>query len=748
MRTDEVALCLLVALAVVGTALSPVLGAEQTEKQDLAFLLDGVNTISGPWWTGMLMVLGEQSFPLVCDSPDGPAEPVVAAARMGKGRAVAFADARYLGKAFLTTPEGGKLISNAVRWSAGEKAEKSASPVRVGVLNQPGLLAYLQEHGFKAEALDAKAPLKNLKAFNVICFIPSSFSKRDIKALAGYVRGGGGILAAEKLSNWLEENRGKNLTQYPGNLLLGEAGIFWGEGDRGGARGAECLGNARNMELYRVDKAIEYLRAYTSLTPKEDDSASVAQAVTTVARAIFTLPQDDKIILPQVKSLLENQKVDYADLSKHPITMKQPLQRLRATMDFVEIKRLPAKRVKAHPAATGFPGAIPDRAPRVTRIVQIDTARNAEAWCSTGLYAAPGEAIKVEAPAGVNGKCLSVRIGAHTDTLWDDEWRRMPEITNSTPLVSPRTVAANAFGGPIYIEVPEKCDLGVVSVTIHHAVEAPYYVRGRTDLTEWRDSIRNRPAPWAELEGDNIILTVPSTSVRKMDNPEEILKFWDGVLDEDADLAAIPRQRPYKERMLNDVQIGGGYMHSGYPIMTHLDVAEYVVDLPRLRKEGSWGHFHELGHNHQSLDWTFDATWEVTENLFTLYNYEFSCDSPPTIWPPEEPAEMIKKYLATGPDFSKWAENPFLGLLTYYQLKEAFGWDAYKRVFAEYRALPADQRPKSDDEKRDQWMVRFSRAVGRNLGPFFQAWAIPTSEQARNSISDLPVWMPENFPPK
>jgi hypothetical protein len=45
-------------------------------------------------------------------------------------------------------------------------------------------------------------------------------------------------------------------------------------------------------------------------------------------------------------------------------------------------------------------------------------------------------------------------------------------------------------------------------------------------------------------------------------------------------------------------------------------------------------------------------------------------------------------------------------------------------------------------------MVRFSRAVGRNLGPFFQAWDIPTSEQARKSIANLPVWMPDNFPPK
>ena len=50
-------------------------------------------------------------------------------------------------------------------------------------------------------------------------------------------------------------------------------------------------------------------------------------------------------------------------------------------------------------------------------------------------------------------------------------------------------------------------------------------------------------------------------------------------------------------------------------------------------------------------------------------------------------------------------------------------------------------------EKRDQWMVRFSRAVGKNLSPFFQAWGVPTTEKSRTSIADLPGWMPDGFPP-
>jgi len=37
-------------------------------------------------------------------------------------------------------------------------------------------------------------------------------------------------------------------------------------------------------------------------------------------------------------------------------------------------------------------------------------------------------------------------------------------------------------------------------------------------------------------------------------------------------------------------------------------------------------------------------------------------------------------------------------------------------------------------------MVRFSRHVQKNLGPFFQAWGVPTSKKARESIAYLPEW--------
>jgi hypothetical protein len=193
------------------------------------------------------------------------------------------------------------------------------------------------------------------------------------------------------------------------------------------------------------------------------------------------------------------------------------------------------------------------------------------------------------------------------------------------------------------------------------------------------------------------------------------------------------------------MQISAGYMHAGYPIMTHLDAAPRFVELATLQRDGDWGMFHELGHNHQNPDWTFDGTGEVTVNLFTMYVLDTVCTNHGKMhkaMSDDSRAKMEAKYRANGAKFKDWRRDPFLALIMYKQLQEAFGWEAYKKVFAEYRAIKPGDRPKTDDEKRDQWLVRMSRTVSKNLGPFFESWGIPTSDAARKSIEDLPVWMP------
>ena len=68
--------------------------------------------------------------------------------------------------------------------------------------------------------------------------------------------------------------------------------------------------------------------------------------------------------------------------------------------------------------------------------------------------------------------------------------------------------------------------------------------------------MRTAPAPWAEFEFDNIILTVPSHLIRELENLDEVAVIWNGIMKAVADLAAS--KLPRKERIVADVQISAG----------------------------------------------------------------------------------------------------------------------------------------------------------------------------------------------
>lgn len=81
---------------------------------------------------------------------------------------------------------------------------------------------------------------------------------------------------------------------------------------------------------------------------------------------------------------------------------------------------------------------------------------------------------------------------------------------------------------------------------------------GETTAEEWVKSIRNAPAPWAEMEFENIILTLQSDFVRGLERPDEVASMWDEIMRGVADLAAKPAKFPRKERFVADVQISHG----------------------------------------------------------------------------------------------------------------------------------------------------------------------------------------------
>ncbi|SFH46050.1 M60 family metallopeptidase [Pedobacter insulae] len=447
------------------------------------------------------------------------------------------------------------------------------------------------------------------------------------------------------------------------------------------------------------------------------------------------------------------------------------------------LKSTDYKSVKSQPSSDIFPGAVKSGYQFVNKAVKITHTKLADnlvpivstlgysgydnaTMYSTGLYAVAGEYVEIDVPKHANVKELEVQIGAHSDRLntWvagKEDWRRMPIITKKQKLETGKNRLASPFGGLIYINVKPKADSREIDVKISHAVEAPLFVLGKSSVSDWQNQLKNNKAPWGEMATENVILTLPDSVLQTIKNPEEVLKLWDLVVLGELDLANIPAPFYRPQRMVPDEHIGGGYMHSGYPIMIHHSptrkmLSNEIMANPELLMKPSkgganWGFFHEIGHNMQNLNWVFGGTTEVSNNFFSLYMFDRLIggrDDAHSGVSSVNTQKMMKKYFAEGPSYEKWKSDPFLGLIMFRQMQEGFGWESFKSFFKEYQTIGSEIRRLNDQKKRDLWVKTYSDVVKRDLAPFWEIWGIPISDDVKKELTKYPAWKPFNFPPQ
>ena len=727
----------------------------------LKVLLNDVPEISTGGIPGPLCVYGPRALPVVVESKGAHRMPFVAVADHGRGRLVAFAHGSFLGELPEQHAGTGQLVLNLIRWAGGpEPKGRSGSPkgaqagsgggFPIGVRGMDRLQKFLGQHQAQVVPLTDKDWTNRLRLCRVVIAPLEDCTPEQIRKLEQYVYDGGAVISAALVWGWLQSHPSASPpVDHPANRLFSKAGIVWADGYAETHSGAKVAVSANPVEFAQVGWALSALEQ-SGKKERTLEPGDYREIDAVLATAYAAIPrQHDSGILERIDGLLANDASAVPIPSdKAPVSAARPQERLLVSLQTRYFNALPVENLKPHPGAGAFPGDVDRNSDGKAQTVKLSLDQ--AGWKSTGLYAPPGEKIVVQVKPGELRPGLTIQIGAHSDGLWHlDSWKRPPEVVRRFAWDKPRMEIGSAFGGLIFIDVPEKSADGTLAPTISNAVPAPWFRLGKDTNDEWSNELKLRPAPWAELECRNLILTVPSRLIRELDDPTALMEHWVQVVDACADLATIPRDRKVPQRMVFDVQISAGYLHSGYPIMGHIDpTGAEVVNLRHLHTEGGWGFYHELGHNHQVGEWTFDGTVEVTCNLFALYVLEKLTPKAFT-HPAMQPAERDKRerlYIEQGARFEQWKSDPFLALTMYQQLQTGFGWQPFKDVFAEYRALQEKDRPKTDDEKREQWMVRFSRHVGRNLAPFFQYWGVPTSDGARSSIRALPTWMPEGRP--
>lgn len=699
-------------------------------------LLEGVKSIPRLGAPGPVVAYGALSFPLIITADARAAEAVAAAGSMGKGRAVIFGHTGYL-------DAGGdgdldRLLLNAVRWCGGKEKP------RVG-LKGAKTAALLEKNGIRHESI-AALEKKALTGFDVIIAPAQGFTDpAEAAALQSFIEGGGGYIGA--VTGWAfgQTSGGKDFaTAHLGNQALAGAGLAWTD---------DSLGAGALEAPVTVSPLLNAFTAIAALTAKPGGAppapAAVEQGSKTIQLALSSMPPSSRPAFEKLLGGIVNGTAKQAvPTPEKPLSATSDAdERSRASLEARLSRFIAPAEIKLHPAAEKFPGRVNTQARPVSKTVSIDP--RVPGWQSTGLYADAGAKIEVKLAPELASRGYAVRIGCHSDQLYKlDQWKRMPEITTVTPLGAPATLAANAFGGLIYIVVPDKAkESAPFSVVIAGGVEAPLFVLGQTTDAQWQQ-MRQLPAPWAELACKGVILSVPAAVAREVRNPTALMQYWQRVVEAQDELSHVADQRKRPERIVPDVQISAGFMHSGYPIMINLPQAAEMVTYDGRNAPG-WGFYHELGHNHQKPEWTFDGTTEVTCNLFSLYIFEAVLGRDKTTGHPavlpQTQEENWEKHRKAGAPYAAWKADPFLALTCYIQLLDAFGFETLKQVIRSYQGSEHGPLPKTDDQKRDQWMVRYAKIAGKNLGPFFDAWGIPVSAAAKAEIAQLPAWMPKGM---
>ncbi len=706
-------------------------------------LLEGVESIAAPGLPGPVAVFGHGAFAVVTPQP---AQAVVAAAGWGKGRVVVFG---HGGMLTATSGDSTVLLANAAHWAAGGRDEirvwGASAALRRGV----------DRYGY--ELLSADGDWREaLGSIDLLVLDTHQLkTEADRELVREFVAGGGGWITAGLAWGWLQLNPGKTIHEHPGNLVLTEMGLAFADGTVSEDEGDKYLVDAEPSRWAHAGRSLDAL-AEGALSPDEQAAAGAS-----VAAVLRTLGAGANPLSARLDELLDRDAASYDELFKNMhangLTWKQhALARLAIERFMLESFDAPPMEVVKHPSADGFPGTIElaegESLDRWPHLVRIDTT--IPGWRCTGMYAPAGTVVAVSVDAGLAEAGLVVQIGAHLDPESRGELNRLPRVVRRFDITSESTLIANPVGGLIYLDVPKGFERESVDLAFSGAVTAPLFTLGVTTPEQWAEQ-RLAPGPWAELETRDFAITVPSALVRELDDPAALMEFWAEVVRTQGSLE--PRKATgmsdRQARFVPDVSVSWGYMYApaNRPLTVPLHTAKNMLDLNVLRKqEGGnvWGFFHELGHWHQNAMWTFAGTGEVTVNIFTLYALDKVCGLPPAEargFTHERMLSDMRAHVEAGSPFDVWKRKPFLALAMYVQLQQAFGWELYEDVFAEYRALPEAERPKTDDEKRDQWLVRTSRTAGVNLGPFFVAWGVPTSEEARASVSELPAWMPEGW---
>ena len=374
----------------------------------------------------------------------------------------------------------------------------------------------------------------------------------------------------------------------------------------------------------------------------------------------------------------------------------------------------------------------------------------------TGRYVRKGETVRVNVGGMPGGYRARAMVGFRRMIGKSSRDQQTARLRNGNN----RFVASQ--NGPLFITITAPAGRPAMSteveVSIADGKPLPLFVQGRTSMDDWRAQLdRYADAPFVQLVGQQSMITLPRDVFRRdpIADPSATLATIGQVLAMQDTLAgfdgATPAdaRTPLRAHLVVDFRTSpkerkGVYMYATDQFIgMFADNTADLTDPARLRRE--WSIWHEVGHTHQQNSWTWDTLAEVSVNLFSLYVQE-KMGEPNRLDVPEHdgitPRERARDYLAraarnyVSDPGGKYEELTSVRLVMFDQLKRAYGWDLFTRLFRYYREHPLPDDV-SEANRVDQFVVAMCTVSGNDLRPFFEKWGLRASADAYGKIAAL-----------
>jgi hypothetical protein len=686
---------------------------------------------------------------------------MVATSRLGKGKVMILSSPAYFSQQMLKDAEVAKFIRNTIEWGR----RKTNGKVQVGLFGKidQGLeLTFGKKYNF-----ETLTDLVDKPKTEIIFINQDVKDSVQLKKLESFINEGGTLIFG---SPYDEIFRQGNRKPGPASLLINKlfvkAGLF---------NAYTLLSSSKENNKLELKAFPAYLHPktlfpyliqtnYTTLDPM-----AKAYLIEPTIELIFSLSEPNSPIFKQIKLDFKCSDVVRIPSPSNPIAIATNQQKWAYIFEqkFEDINTKYKDELYLSTNAKTFPGEVPQSTIRINDEINIPVKVGNQGLYSTtslffkphstGFYVPAGEKVKITIADALIGQRLKIQIGAHNDDLMhlEELKRDGSDLTRDFELNKTEVEVFSPYGGLLFLKIADTSKLKTIKIKVDGAIRSPYFKLNETSEEDWKRTIRNYQAPWAELATDKIVLTVPSYRIRNLDNPAALMKFWDKVMDADAELANIDKNRLQVERIIVDEQTAFGSMFAAPDriVVPDDESCKTMLDLEELSTTGSWGHFHELGHRHQFMRQDFNGLMEVTVNLYSMYIYDKVLKkgiyNHPNIASKEVVKKRIADYLSNNPTFEKWTKDPFTALCMYIQLIEGFGWEPILMVNKTFRNLDNLNHMKpselSDADKIDLWFVNICKATNSNLTDFFARWRIPVSEKAKKDVATLKFWLPEQF---